>query len=298
MARIYYASLDGPAGFVKPCVIKKVLPEYAQLPDFQRMFSDEARVAALLSHPNIVQAFDFGEVRGEYFLALEWVDGAPLAAMMKRAAEMRTWFDPGAALHVVVSLCDALGYAHSATAAGGQPLGVIHRDVTPGNILISKRGAVKLTDFGVVKSAVNQALSKPATLKGKIPYMSPEQARCESVYQRSDIYSLGILLYELTTGQRLFRRSSMTESLRAVSDGEVTLPSGFMRYPSELEAILRRALAKRREERYPTARMMQEDLERYRTANGIPPGAVSLAGLLEALFPEGMPTAPPRAGRG
>jgi serine/threonine-protein kinase len=290
MARIYLASMDGPGGFVKPCVIKKVLPKLMPLGDFSRMFVNEARVAALLSHPNIVQAFDFGQVGSEYYLAMEWVEGASLAMLLRESTKRKIFPSLNVTLHIGIAMCEALAYAHAARGQGGEFLGIVHRDVTPGNILLSASGGVKLTDFGIVRSAIGAVSSRPDVLKGKAAYMSPEQARCEQLDGRSDIYSLALVLYELATGERPLQRASLPESLAAAAAPEIPPPSQLAEVPERLDRMLMRALSPDPRLRYPNAKAFQIDMESFRTEQQWTSAADELGLLLRTLFPQGMPT--------
>lgn len=294
MARIYFATFDGPGGFVKPCVVKKIRPEVLlDEPDLKTMFLTEAKVAALLSHPNIVQAFDFGECDGEYYLALEHVEGATLADIIKKSRHLGFSMRLSATVHVGIALCEALTYAHAAKSASGEPLRLVHRDISPANVLVSTTGAVKLADFGVVKSTLNAFVSRPGVLKGKATYLSPEQARLEPLDARSDLYSLGLVLYELCTGKKPLARPSFTDSVRAAASPDIPAPSSFITpFPERLEAILTRALRIHREKRYPTADAMRADLEAFRAESGWGSATRELADLLQKLFPDGMPTSP------
>jgi len=300
MARIYLATSDGPGGFLKPCVIKKILPEFAKRADFSEMFINEARIAALLSHPNIVQAFDFGEVEGDFFLALEWVDGASLASVISACKRRGAMPDLNITTHVGMSLCEALSYAHAARDPSGEPLNIVHRDVTPGNVLISTSGAVKLTDFGIVKSSINATHSRPNVLKGKLAYMAPEQIQSGQFDARTDLYSLALVLYELATGRRPFERATLAQSLAAASQGSLPRPSEFMPFPSHLERILCRALAVDPKERYPTAHSLLAALDAFRAEQPWMSPTHELAQLLRELYPKGCPAGaralnPPRS---
>jgi eukaryotic-like serine/threonine-protein kinase len=155
MAHIFLAVLDGPDGFSKTCVLKRILPDFANMDVFSRMFAHEAKVAALLNHPNIVQVFEFGKIEGQYYLAMEWIQGASLDRVMRHAAWAEIQLGARVAVDVGLAISDALGYAHAMTLPDGTPLRLVHRDVTPGNVLVSRDGQIKLADFGVVKSAVN-----------------------------------------------------------------------------------------------------------------------------------------------
>lgn len=290
MARLVLAAVEGPEGFIKPCVLKKVLPEFLKLPDFNRMFIQEARIAALLNHPNIVQAFDFGEVNGEYFLALEFVEGASLGSVVKELRARGSVAPLPVALHVGISMCEALAYAHAAKGTDGLPLNLVHRDVTPGNVLVSTTGSVKLTDFGIVRSSAADRHSNAQTLKGKVAYIAPEQARCEPLDGRTDLFSLGLVLYEMTTGRRPLQRRTFAEGLLAARSGHVPAPSSFMpNYPAEFERVLMKALAPDPDDRYPNAKAFQAELEAVRAHLSWTSGTDALGALLSSLYPAGFP---------
>jgi eukaryotic-like serine/threonine-protein kinase len=286
MAHLFLATLDGEGGFSKACVIKRILPEYANLEPFARMFADEAKVAALLTHPNIVQVFDFGRIDGQYYLAMEWIQGQSLDRVMRHAAAAHIPLGPRVTVDVGIAVADALSYAHAKTLADGTPLKLVHRDITPGNVLVSRDGIVKLADFGIVKSSVNLERTVAGVVKGKYAYMSPEQITNRELDHRSDLYSLGIVLYEASTGRRLFKRDTMEATILAASQGDVPPPSQVAPgFPPELERILLKLLAKDPAQRYPTARAVHDDLERYRTAQHWTSGGRELAALMATLFP-------------
>ncbi|WP_255662456.1 serine/threonine-protein kinase [Myxococcus sp. RHSTA-1-4] len=301
MAHLFLASIDGPDGFSKPCVIKRVLPEYANLEAFSRMFVDEAKVAALLTHPNIVQVFDFGKIEGQYYLAMEWIQGQSLDRLLRQAVKLAYPLGPRVAVEVGLALADALAYAHTKTLPDGTPLKLVHRDITPGNVLVSREGIVKLADFGIVKSSVNMERTVVGVVKGKYPYMSPEQITNRELDHRSDLFSLGIVLFETATGRRLFKRDTVEATVMATSQAQVPLPSEVVPgFPAELERILLRLLAKDPDARYPSARELREDLERFRASQGWTPGGHELATAMKTLFPPDksgqMPTALPALG--
>ncbi|MGC4116681.1 MAG: serine/threonine-protein kinase [Myxococcales bacterium] len=290
MARVFLANFDGPGGFVKPCVVKKVRPEFLNDAEFRSMFLNEARVAALLNHPNIVQAFDFGECEGEHYLALEYVEGASLSDVVRACRQAGRTLPLSVVTHVGIAICEALSCVHAARGPDGAPLRAIHRDVTPGNVLVSRTGAVKLADFGVVKSSLNVMASKPGVLKGKATYLSPEQARLEPLDQRSDLFALGLVLYELCTGRSALARGSFEASVRAAATADVALPCSFIPgFSARFERILARALTARRDDRYGSADEMRAALEAYRAEERLEPATRELAKLLAELFPEAMP---------
>lgn len=286
MAHIFLATIDGPDGFSKACVIKRILPEYANLEPFSRMFADEAKVAALLTHPNIVQVFDFGRIDGQYYLAMEWIQGQSLDRIMRHAAAANIPLGPRVTVDVGIAMADALTYAHAKTLSDGTPLKLVHRDITPGNVLVSRDGIVKLADFGIVNSSVNMERTVAGVVKGKYAYMSPEQITNRELDHRSDLYSLGIVLYEASTGRRLFKRDTMEATILAASQGDVPPPSQVSPgFPPALERILLKLLAKEPEQRYQSAREVHDDLERYRTGRRWTSGGRELASLMATLFP-------------
>lgn len=213
MAEIFYASIFGPSGFKKDLVVKKILPNLASQKDFIDMFADEARIVAQMNHPNIVQVFDFGDIDGHYYIAMEYVKGRDLRQVIDRHKTLGRPMDVKFALAVVRDVAKALQYAHSMRDENGRPLGIIHRDVTPRNILISFQGAVKLTDFGVAKARARITHTRAGVLKGKFGYMAPEQVMGRDVDSRMDIFSLSSVLWETMALKRLFYGNSEAEIL-------------------------------------------------------------------------------------
>ena len=218
MAQVFLASREGPDGFAKPYVIKRILPEYSHDETFANMFVIEAKVAAMLDHPNIAHVFELEKEHGYYYLVQEYVLGTSLLKLMGAAAKQRVPVGAHVAIEVGLSVARALAYAHELTLPDGRRMDLVHRDISPGNILISRDGAVKLIDFGVVKTSLTGSGS--AIVNGKWSYMSPEQIRGEAVDGRSDIFSLGIVMYEVLTGRRLFRG----DSVNATASRVVTAP--------------------------------------------------------------------------
>jgi len=204
MAEIYLARVSGLPGFEKIVVVKRILPQLATNQEFVQMFLDEARVAATLHHPNIVQMYDIGAVDGNYFISMEYLHGEDLrsiARAMRQKGQDRVPLEH--ALGIGVGIAAGLHYAHEKVGFDGKPLHIVHRDITPQNIFVTYDGGVKLVDFGIAKASNRASETRYGSLKGKIPYMSPEQCRSEPLDRRSDIFSLGILLYEQTTSVRL-----------------------------------------------------------------------------------------------
>ncbi|HEY2365484.1 MAG TPA: serine/threonine-protein kinase, partial [Polyangiaceae bacterium] len=197
MAEVYLARRAGPHGFAKQVAVKRILPQLASDPDFVAMFVDEARVTGRLQHPNIVSVFDFGEEGGELFMAMEFVDGTTGARLIRAAAARSEDIPLEVSLHVALSVLRGLEYAHTALDENGKPLHLVHRDVSPGNVLIDRSGAVKLTDFGIARAAEFERRTDVGQLKGKLGYMSPEQVVGRELDARSDLFTLGIVLAEM-----------------------------------------------------------------------------------------------------
>jgi eukaryotic-like serine/threonine-protein kinase len=263
MAEVYLGLSGELPGFRTLVVVKRILPHLASNRQFIRMFLDEARLAALLDHPNVVRIIEVGHDGEEYFLAMELVQGKPLSAVLRKASRERR--PPSAALsaYVLAQAARGLGYAHALTDGDGRPLGVVHRDVSPQNVLISFEGAVKLIDFGVARAFGRVAQTSPGGLKGKIEYMSPEQASAEEIDHRADVFALGVVLWEVLTGRRLYRRETELATMRAILDDAIPRPSQVAVVPPELDAVVMRALRKHRDARFASAHEMASALERY-----------------------------------
>ena len=288
MAEIFLATLEGPGGFVKRCAIKRILPQYSRSQDFCQMLMQEAKVGASLAHPNVVQIYEFGSIGDHYYISLEYVDGASLHQIIRKAAEMKSALGVRIACHIGVHVAAALAYAHALTDENGRFLNLVHRDVTPGNILLSRTGQVKLADFGIVKLHGTDNQTRAGVIKGKFAYMSPEQISAQQLDRRSDIFSMGVVLYEVALGRRLFRRSDPAAELLAVSTAEVPRPTDIEpNFPPAFEAILLKALAKDRQDRYSSAEELQADLERFASSQGWTTTGRPLAALMQQLFPAG-----------
>lgn len=278
MAELYLARLDGPSGFVKPVALKLMHPHLSDDAHFAQMFLKEARIAATLEHSAIVQVLDVGEFGGEYFMALEFVHGKDLRRVL---ADLKAPMPVGAALRVILEVAGALHYAHRLRDPGGRALGIVHRDVSPSNVLLSYQGSVKLADFGVAKMVGRTVATASGTLKGKMGYMSPEQCLQEHVDARSDVFSLGVVLYETTTGRRAFRADQPVTVMNRVIDGQWVPPEKFVPdYPPRLHEILAKSLEPDADHRYSSAAAMAQDLEEFAQAEGIEYGPEVLAALL------------------
>jgi serine/threonine protein kinase len=286
MAEIFLALHRAVAGFEKLVVIKRILPAMNKDAAFIDMLLHEARVAATFNHPNIVQTFDVGQVDGTYFLAMEHIHGEDVRAIVRAMRPKGlVEFPLEHALSIARGTCAALSYAHEKRDLEGRLLGIVHRDISPQNVLVTYTGDVKVVDFGVAKSAQASEDAKAGQLKGKIPYMSPEQAQAQPLDHRSDLFAVGILLFELTTGRRLFKGANDLETLELIVHHDYPRPSSLVPgYPAELERIVLRALEKDREKRYQNAREFQSDLETFIRDQRIPASQVALAKWMEHLF--------------
>src|SRR5512140_3262691 len=287
MAELFLALHRSVAGFEKLIVIKRILPSMNTNKGFIDMLLHEARIAATLSHPNIVQTFDVGQAEGTYFIAMEHIHGEDIQSIVHAMKKHGlTEFPLEHTLRIVFGMCACLAYAHDKRDLDGKPLGIVHRDISPRNIVISFTGDVKIVDFGIAKSGVEPGEdTESGQLKGKAPYMSPEQARGEQIDWRRDIFATGVMLFELTTGKRLFKGASEFETLKLIVDKEYPRPSDIRPdYPLGLERIVMRALEKRREDRYQSAREMQSDLEAFVREERIPVSQVSLNSWMQFLF--------------
>src|SRR5262245_12539790 len=262
MAEVFLAKKRGAEGTFKLLVVKRILPAYGASRRFRTMFGEEAQLATRLNHPNIVQVYDFQDYGEEgQLLSMEYVEGPDLKRLVRSVQVKNQRLPPFVAAYIVAEVAKGLHYAHERKDEAGRALDIVHRDVSPQNILLSFDGAVKIADFGI--ASANLFREEPGVLKGKTAYMSPEQARGERVDRRTDVYSLGVVFHELLTGRPLHGAAEGQELLEAVRDGLVEPPSTFAReIPAELEAITMRALAKDREDRFQNARDMASALTR------------------------------------
>ncbi|MGH9316752.1 MAG: protein kinase domain-containing protein [Thermoanaerobaculia bacterium] len=288
MAELYKARRSGVEGFQKIVAIKKILPHLADNEEFITMFADEAKLAAQLNHPNIVHIFDLGKIEaGGYFIAMEFVEGRELQAILQSAREFGTPLAAPLAVHIASKVASALDYAHRRRDADGRDLNVVHRDVSPPNILISYEGDIKLCDFGIAKAASKASQTQSGALKGKVQYMSPEQAWGWPIDSRSDLFSLGAVLFEMLTEQKLFRGDTDLGVLEKVRAAQVVAPSTVNpEVPKSLDAIVLKALARDAQDRYASAADMLRDLEAVLYAYTPAPGSADLAIYLHRLQAE------------
>ncbi|MBI3181629.1 MAG: protein kinase [Myxococcales bacterium] len=270
MGEVFLAAHSGPEGFTKVVALKRMLPTAASERELVRLFLDEARLVAKLAHRNIAQIFDLGEDADGYYVALEYVPGPSIRLLIDRLAEIGERIPPPLAVEVAAQVADALGYAYTAPSVDGTPLHIVHRDVTPQNVLVSVSGDVKLIDFGVAKSKEQQHATQGGTIKGKLAYMSPEQSRGHPVDGRSDLFSLGIVLYEMLTGTNPFWRGDLVQMVLAIqNDAPPPLSQGNPQL-APLDPIAARLLAKRPEERFGDGNELYEELTSVRSQLGRP----------------------------
>ncbi|MCB9643052.1 MAG: serine/threonine protein kinase [Myxococcales bacterium] len=285
MAEIWLAHLAGPEGFAKLVVIKKIKPHLAKERSFVKMFLNEARLAAQLNHPHIVQIYDMGKIEGTYFIAMEYISGRDLSEIALKAQTEKIPFPAEYAIKIITQICEGLYYAHCKTDHLGNPLNLVHRDISPQNIFVSFDGGVKILDFGIAKASNSLEQTQEGTLKGKVSYMSPEQILDGEVDQRSDIFSLGIVFYELVTGYRLFSGENELAILKSIAEGPIYPPSYFKEdLPWELEPIILKALAKDPEARYQNAWEIQYELNNLLSKFSFNPSNLHLSNFLKQLF--------------
>jgi eukaryotic-like serine/threonine-protein kinase len=264
MAEVFLGRTTGEGGFEKIVALKRILPHMTTNEDLVRMFIDEARISATLSHSNIGQIFEFGKADQSYFIAMEYVQGVDLRSVYRHFQRQRALPPAPVAAFVIKHVCAALEHAHSKLDSQGRPLGIIHRDVSPSNVLLSFEGEVKLIDFGIAKATHRMSVTVGASLKGKYAYMSPEQAAGLPMDHRSDIFGAGTLLFELLTGLNPFLGETDFATLERVRKGRSPAPSSQVReIPLELDRICLRALARDPKDRYSSAGDMEEALEAY-----------------------------------
>ncbi len=263
MAETYLALSGDLPGLRSLVVVKRILPHLSSKEDFVRMFFDEARIGALLDHPNIARIIEVGHDDDGYFLVMEPVQGKPLSAVLRRGGNHKKPLEHAQSAFIVGQAANGLGYAHALTDAQGRPLNVVHRDVSPENILVSFDGAVKVIDFGIASAFGRLTETMPGGLKGKIEYMSPEQVSGGAIDRRSDVFALGVVLWEALCGRRLFRRNTDLGTMRAILDDPISPPSRVVPISRRLERIVMRALEKDPDERFQDAREMALLLQQH-----------------------------------
>jgi eukaryotic-like serine/threonine-protein kinase len=285
MAEVFRAKAFGVEGFERLVAVKRILPNIAEDKEFIRMFIEEAKLSVQLNHANIAQIFDLGVVDGAYYIALEHVHGRDLRGIFDRCRQLGSTMPIAQACFVVMKLCEGLDYAHNKRDQSGRELSLVHRDVSPQNVLVSFEGEVKIIDFGIAKAAGKGSKTQAGILKGKFGYMSPEQVRGLPVDRRSDVFSCGIVLYELLTGERLFVGESDFSTLEKVRNVEILPPSTYNRkIPDELERIVLKALAKDVEDRYQNAIDLHDELQAFVYTAGEFYSRKDLAGWMKKTF--------------
>ena len=289
MAEVFVAESAGIEGFKKQVAIKRVLPQLSKKEQFIAMFLDEARLSAHLSHSNVVSVFDIGVGDDTYFIVMEYVDGADLKAVVEYQTKMGRKTPVEAAVFLGARICQGLAYAHELKTSEGKPLQIVHRDITPANVLITKFGEVKIVDFGLAKASSQLAGSDAGVIKGKFGYLAPETVLEKPVDNRVDIFSLGIILWEILAGRRLFLGENDFATVRLVRDAVIPKLSAINpTVPPELERILAQALARDTGERYASARDLGRDLTRFLFRYGRPVSEDDIAVLVRGAM--GVPT--------
>ncbi|MFB6265211.1 MAG: serine/threonine protein kinase [Bradymonadaceae bacterium] len=287
MAEVFKASSTSLKGFEKLVAIKRVLPSLTEDERFVQMFLDEAKIALPLNHANIVQTFDLGLADDTYFIVMEYVDGIDLEALIAELRERGERLDVEEAVYIAREVCKGLAHAHQTTAPDGQPLDIVHRDVSPPNVLLSTDGEVQLTDFGLAKAKSQAQLTDPGVVKGKNGYLSPEAASGEEVDHRTDIFAVGIVMWEMLTAQRLFAGEGDYETLQLVRQADVPpLTEWREDVPEQLRSIIRRALEREPEDRYPSARRLGEALGDFLFELGRPVSSFDLVDRVASVVDE------------
>jgi serine/threonine protein kinase/Flp pilus assembly protein TadD len=286
MAELFRAKLTGAQGFEKLIAIKRILPNLSGEENLLSAFIDEAKLAALLHHENIIQIYDFGSIDDQYFIAMEYLFGKDLRAISRTVRKKDQELGLENILYIICRICAGLDYSHNLKDLYGKALSIIHRDINPQNILITYEGQVKIIDFGIAKAASHNTKTRENLIKGKLAYMSPEQANGQAIDHRSDIFSTGIILYELLADRRMFQGETM-HVLSLVREAQYDPPEEVIpNLPPKLNAILRRALAKDPDERFRYAGEMLADIEEFMFELSLRPNARSFAGYMKELFEE------------
>lgn len=286
MAELFVARTTAQHGFEKLVALKRILASHADDDQFVQMLLAEARLAATLHHPNVAQVYDVGDCDGTYFFTMEYVFGQDLRKIVRAIQSQGKWLSPEHILQIVIGTAAGLHYAHEKEGSDGKPLGIVHRDVSPSNVLVSYDGAVKLVDFGIARVSAMATQSGHA-LKGKVPYMSPEQVRGDRLDRRSDVFSLGIMLWELTMRRRLFSGENEISIAARICNEDAPRPGSLIPdYPPDLEAIVVKALARDRDERYASAQELQLALEEYAREHKLLLSSARLGTFMSELFAE------------
>lgn len=263
MAQLFKAKTVDPNGFERLVVIKRILPHISADPEYVEMLVDEAKIAVNFNHGNIAQIYDLGRFNNDYFIVMEYVDGKTMSQIGKRLKEFHRPIPIDILLYCAIEICHGLSYIHNKKDGDGRSMGVVHRDISPQNIILSYSGNIKIIDFGVAKARVKTGKTESGVLKGKFAYMSPEQARSDTIDSRSDVFSMGILLWEFATGERLFKRKTNHETIQAIQKAKYDAPSTIRKnLPRAYDKVVKRALQKHPKHRYQDAADMAVDLEK------------------------------------
>jgi serine/threonine protein kinase len=294
MATVYLARTDGHAGFDKMLALKRIHPHLAKEKSFVEMFLDEARIAARINHPNVCHVFDFGEANGVFYIAMEYLAGEPLSRVLKavwhRPDQKQSTHLSSFAARIVADACEGLHAAHELRDANGEFLNVVHRDVSPHNLFLTYDGSVRVVDFGIASARNRLHNTSTGEVKGKFAYMAPEQLRGKPVDRRADVWSLGVVLWEIVTMKRLFRRKTEMETIFAVASEGIPSPMSVQPLvPEELNEIIMKALTRDPDQRYQSARDLGRDLLKFLARRGELIGPADLAEWMEDLFPDGAP---------
>ena len=293
MAEVFRGVAESMQGFRKNIAIKRILPNLTKNKKFVAMFLDEARLSLSLQHANIVQVFDIGHSEDTYFIVMEYVDGIDLKALTEWRRRIGRRIPIAHTLYIVMEICKGLSYAHEMLSPEtGRPLGIVHRDISPPNVLISKQGEVKVVDFGLAKATSQIETTDPGVVKGKMSYLSPEAARGEEVDSRADIFAVGILLYEMLTGKRLFYGETDYQTVELVRNAKIPpLRPQNPQVEPELEDVVRKALARRAEDRYVSTTDLQDALAHYSYSRGLKVISRDIAELVRQCLDENRPVA-------
>lgn len=287
MAEVFRGEAESLAGFKKQVAIKRVLPHLAQNEKFIRMFLDEARLCARLNHANIVQVFDIGHVENTYFIVMEFVDGVNLKGVVEFLRKRDQRVPLPAAVYIALQICNGLQYAHELADADGSPLNIVHRDMSPPNVLISKRGEIKIVDFGLAKAAKQVEKTDPGVVKGKFSYLAPETATGQEADAQADIFAVGIILWEMLAGRRLFLGDNDYATVKQVAEARVPLLRSLgLDVPPELDTVLQKSLARDKADRYLTAEALAQDLAQVLSSNQIAVTSFDIGKLVKEVIEE------------
>ncbi|MCB9506106.1 MAG: serine/threonine protein kinase [Myxococcales bacterium] len=290
MAEVFRGRAISIEGFEKQVAIKRVLPHLAKNQKFVNMFLDEAKLSLFLDHANVVSVFDLGRAADTYFIVMEFIDGPNLKRLLEWARDHKERLPVELAVYIAIEMCKGLDYAHTKRDASGHPLHIVHRDISPPNVILSRQGEVKVTDFGLAKAQSQIEVTDPGVVKGKFGYLSPEAALGQEIDQRTDVFAVGIVLWEMLIGKRLFQGKTDLETLQLVRKAEIPpmRPMNSGVHP-DLEAIVRRALAREPKDRIVTAREMGTLLTRYLFSQGVSVTSYDLAAFVARVLDGPLP---------